>query len=103
MQALVKETIAGRRGSAPQNMYETRQQYSAGILKVACVGLQCVGFNNELYRAVLEHAASLTQGTKPKSVFGTTGVGWNVQTTVAQVSVKKDVIASGRREEGKEN
>jgi hypothetical protein len=30
-------------------------------LKVACVSLQCVGFNQEIYRSVLEHSTKLNQ------------------------------------------
>ncbi|KAI8974237.1 hypothetical protein BD414DRAFT_424545, partial [Trametes punicea] len=56
-QALIKETLAGRKNSSPQNVYETGQLYSAGALKVACIGLQCIGFNDVLYRGLLEHAA----------------------------------------------
>ena len=56
-QAIVKETIAGRKNTSPQNIYETNQLYSAGALKVACVGLQCVGFNNAMYRSILAQAA----------------------------------------------
>ncbi|CAK5268255.1 unnamed protein product [Mycena citricolor] len=56
-QALVKETIAGRKNTSPQNIYETSQLYSCGALRVACVGLQCVGFNKPLYHAILDQAA----------------------------------------------
>lgn len=59
--ALIKDTIAGRKNSSPQNTYETSQLYAAGALKVACVGLQCVGFNQEVYRSVSELAAKLNQ------------------------------------------
>ncbi|KXN91932.1 hypothetical protein AN958_11317, partial [Leucoagaricus sp. SymC.cos] len=58
---LVKETISGRKNVSPQNIYEVNQLYNAGALKIACVGLQCVGFNQEVYRSVLEHAAKFTQ------------------------------------------
>ena len=34
-------------------MYETGQLYAAGALKVACIGLQCIGFNEDLYRDLL--------------------------------------------------
>ncbi|KAJ2988313.1 hypothetical protein NUW54_g9155 [Trametes sanguinea] len=59
-QALVKETLAGRKNTSPQNGYETGQLYAAGALKVACIGLQCIGFNDALYRGLLEHAAHCT-------------------------------------------
>ncbi|KAG6915825.1 hypothetical protein DXG01_009658 [Tephrocybe rancida] len=60
-QLLVKETIIARKNTSPQNVYETTQLYAAGALKVACVALQCVGFNNTMYRALLEQARVFTQ------------------------------------------
>lgn len=56
MQAIVKETLAGRKNTSPQNHYETGQLYACGALRVACIGLQCVGFNLPLYRTILEQA-----------------------------------------------
>lgn len=56
-QALIKETLSSRKNTSPQNVYETAQLYAAGALKVACVGLQCVGFNGDMYKGVLELAA----------------------------------------------
>lgn len=55
-QAIVKDTISSRKNTSPQNVYEVTQLYAAGALKVACVGLQCVGFNNAMYKALLEQA-----------------------------------------------
>ncbi|KAG0694093.1 hypothetical protein DFH29DRAFT_1037030 [Suillus ampliporus] len=55
-QTLIKETIAGRKSVSPQNLYETGQLYAAGALRVACIGLQCVGFSSAMYRTVLEQA-----------------------------------------------
>ncbi|KAL7282894.1 hypothetical protein ACG7TL_002309 [Trametes sanguinea] len=63
-QALIRETLAGRKNTSPQNGYETGQLYAAGALKVACIGLQCIGFNDNLYRGLLEHAAHCTQSGK---------------------------------------
>ena len=63
----MKETLAGRKNSSPQNTYETSQLYAAGALKVACVGLQCVGFNQTVYKSILDHAAKFGQ-TKWKSL-----------------------------------
>ncbi|KAI0695100.1 hypothetical protein C8T65DRAFT_584544 [Cerioporus squamosus] len=62
--ALIKETLAARKNTSPQNIYEASQLYSAGALKVACIGLQCIGFNNTLYRGLLEHAALCTHTGK---------------------------------------
>jgi len=59
-QAIVKETIVGRRNTSPQNIYEINQLYTAGALKVACIALQCVGFNNGMYAALLEQARIFT-------------------------------------------
>ncbi|KAG1778404.1 hypothetical protein EV702DRAFT_1026858 [Suillus placidus] len=56
-QTLIKETLAGRRNLSPQNLYETGQLYAVGALRVACIGLQCIGFSSAMYRAVLEQAA----------------------------------------------
>ncbi|KAF8061778.1 hypothetical protein FPV67DRAFT_1586897, partial [Lyophyllum atratum] len=60
-QAIVKETIAGRKNTSPQNVYEITQLYAAGALRTACVGLQCVGFNNAMYSALLEQARVFSQ------------------------------------------
>ncbi|OJT02011.1 hypothetical protein TRAPUB_7545 [Trametes pubescens] len=86
-QALIKETLAGRKNTSPQNIYETGQLYSAGALKIACIGLQCIGFNDVLYRGLLEHAAHCTQTGKWRAAGyggpggGGTGLGfgaaWN--------------------------
>lgn len=53
---IVKETLGGRKNTSPANVYEITQLYAAGALKVACVGLQCMGFNRALYRELLEHS-----------------------------------------------
>ncbi|KAI6021151.1 hypothetical protein EDC04DRAFT_2575661, partial [Pisolithus marmoratus] len=55
-QALIKETLAGRKNVSPQNTYETGQLYAAGALRVSCIGLQCIGFNNEVYHGALEQS-----------------------------------------------
>ncbi|KIO05607.1 hypothetical protein M404DRAFT_140722, partial [Pisolithus tinctorius Marx 270] len=55
-QAIIKETLAGRKNVSPQNTYEASQLYAAGALKVSCVGLQCIGFNHKVYHAVLEQS-----------------------------------------------
>ncbi|KAG2047742.1 hypothetical protein BDR06DRAFT_943785 [Suillus hirtellus] len=70
-QTLIKETLAGRKNLSPQNLYETGQLYAAGALRVACIGLQCVGFSSAMYRAVLEQAA----------LGKWRGIGWPVSTT----------------------
>ena len=46
-----------RKNVSPQNHYEVQQLYAAGALKIACVGLQCVGFNTALNRTIMEQAA----------------------------------------------
>ncbi|KJA19103.1 hypothetical protein HYPSUDRAFT_168524 [Hypholoma sublateritium FD-334 SS-4] len=71
---IIKETIAARKNSSPQNTYETSQLYSSGALKVACVGLQCVGFNQDVYRSILEHSAKLLE-TKWKPLTAITSAG----------------------------
>ncbi|KAJ6500820.1 hypothetical protein C8R45DRAFT_1123429 [Mycena sanguinolenta] len=82
-QALVKDTIAGRKNTSPQNIYETTQLYSAGALRVACIGLQCVGFNKAMYHAMLEQAVKCALATKfkgapaPGAGLGAVGGAWN--------------------------
>jgi hypothetical protein len=107
-QALIRETISGRRGASPQNFYETGQLYSIGALKVSCVGLQCVAFNNVLYRAVLEHAAKFVQSAHGNALGS--GSGWNIQATVSSlkaIGMNKDsipvVVDRGSRRDRKEN
>ncbi|KAJ7061481.1 hypothetical protein C8F01DRAFT_1137539 [Mycena amicta] len=77
-QALVKETIAGRKNTSPQNMYETAQMYGAGALRVACIGLQCVGFNKAVYHAVLEQAARCVDAASAGGGSGS-GAKWSAQ------------------------
>lgn len=79
MQVIIKETLTGRKNLSAQNNYETSQLYAAGALKVACVGLQCVGFNEGLYRGLLDHAATCVQGTVKRRVGLGSGSAWNVQ------------------------
>ncbi|KAI9448081.1 hypothetical protein H4582DRAFT_1842370 [Lactarius indigo] len=67
---LIKETLAGRKNVSPQTVYETNQLYLAGALKVACVGLQCVGFNNLLYRTIIEQATRCAQTGRWRGPFG---------------------------------
>jgi hypothetical protein len=55
---------------SPQTIYETAQLFLAGALKIACVGLQCVGFNNLLYRTIIEHTTRCTQTGRWRSPFG---------------------------------
>ncbi|KAJ2929854.1 hypothetical protein H1R20_g7243, partial [Candolleomyces eurysporus] len=55
------ETLAGRKSTTPQNNYETGQLYAAGALKLACIALQCVGFNMDLYHSISELATKFTQ------------------------------------------
>lgn len=79
MQIIIKETLAGRKNLSAQNNYETGQLYAAGALKVACVGLQCVGFNEGLYRGLLDHATACVQGTVKRRAGLGTGASWNTQ------------------------
>ncbi|KZV67793.1 hypothetical protein PENSPDRAFT_635332 [Peniophora sp. CONT] len=55
-QAILKDTLAERKNVAPQHLYEVAQLYAAGALRVACVGLKCIGFNASIYHSLLEHA-----------------------------------------------
>ncbi|KAF5349492.1 hypothetical protein D9756_008913 [Leucocoprinus leucothites] len=58
---LVEEIISARKHISPQNIYEVNQLYNAGVPKIASVGLECVGFNQEVYKSFLERAAKFTQ------------------------------------------
>lgn len=65
-------------------MYEISQLYAAGALKVACIGLQCIGFNNLVYRGILDHAhryaQTITTGAAMKLKSGgilETSTTWN--------------------------
>lgn len=64
---LVKETLAGRKNTAAQNQFEVSQLYACGALKIACVGLQCVGFNTSLYRTIMEQASRCQQNGRWRS------------------------------------
>ena len=87
MQVIIKETLAGRKNLSAQNNYEVNQLYTAGALKVACIGLQCVGFNEGLYRGLLDHAAACVQGmTKRREGLGS-GAAWNMQANSASPSL----------------
>ncbi|KIM87329.1 hypothetical protein PILCRDRAFT_3823 [Piloderma croceum F 1598] len=79
-QLLVKETIASRKNTSPQNFYETSQLYAAGALKVACVGLQCVGFNDVLYRTICAQSGKwrASADASPGAAAGLgSGAAWN--------------------------
>ena len=79
-QLLIKETISGRKNTSPQNLYETAQLYAAGALKIACIGLQCIGFNNVLYRTICAQSGKWKTAAQPLPE-ATTGLGggglWN--------------------------
>ena len=79
-QALVKETLSGRKNTSPQNIYEAGQLYAAGALKAACIGLQCIGFDAKLYHTLLFQAdVCLKTGRWRGPVSGLgTGAVWNV-------------------------
>lgn len=64
---LVKETLINRKNTTPTVQYEVSQLYAAGALKIACVGLQCVGFNSSLYHTIMEQAAKCQQNGRWKT------------------------------------
>lgn len=74
-QALVKETLLHRKNTSPQNVYETGQLYVAGALKAACIGLQCIGFNSEVYKALLAHAEDCKKTGRWRSPASGLGAG----------------------------
>lgn len=69
--ALVKETLAGRKNVTPQIIFETSQLYAAGALKVAVVGIQCVGFNQMLYSVALQQAQRFQSHARSKVTLTT--------------------------------
>lgn len=71
---LIKETVAARKNTSPTNHFEVAQLYAAGALKVSCVGLQCVGFNAELYHTLIEQAAKCRATGVWKSQWGGPGL-----------------------------
>jgi hypothetical protein len=108
-QIIIKDTISGRKNTSPQNLYETSQLYAAGALKVACVALQCVGFNNTMYRAVLEQATKCALSGKWKGSGSAGGLGtgavWNASDNGAG-DVADGVLSmnlGGRNADGNEN
>ena len=70
MQALVKQTLAARKNTTPQNVYETGQLYAAGALRVGCIGLQCVGFSLAVYTQLMEAAERCVQTGRWRSAQG---------------------------------
>ncbi len=107
VQAIIKETIAGRKNISPQNVYETSQLYAAGALKVACIGLQCVGFNRMMYRSILEQTSKCVQGGKWKAGHNVSGSTWNSSGgngAVGEVTEAfNDLSIGGKVSEGDEN
>ncbi|KAK7040270.1 hypothetical protein VNI00_009737 [Paramarasmius palmivorus] len=96
-QALIKDTLAGRKNISPQNVYETAQLYAAGALKVACIGLQCVGFNRMLYHAIQDQVAKLSQRKQGGYSSGSDRHG---RTGSDVVDGLAGLLISGRRDEG---
>ncbi|KAI0689839.1 hypothetical protein BC835DRAFT_1418232 [Cytidiella melzeri] len=99
-QALVKETLSLRKNTSPQNIYETNQQYLAGALKAACIGLQCIGFNEDLYNGLLAlaHGCSKTGRWRiPAAGLGTGPPTWSTATSpsLGFEVVKPTTLVSG--------
>lgn len=72
--------------------------YSVGALKVACIGLQCVGFNMQMYRCITS-AGQQQQAGAPASatpVAGATGSKQGALPSSMQVSGKTGVLDSSR-------
>ncbi|EKM56118.1 uncharacterized protein PHACADRAFT_174292 [Phanerochaete carnosa HHB-10118-sp] len=85
-QVLVKETVAHRKNVSPQNIYEVGQLYAAGALKAACIGLQCIGFNDTLYKGLLAQAELCAKTGRWRGLPGSVGLGtgaiWNANANV---------------------
>ncbi|KAI0344975.1 hypothetical protein BDW22DRAFT_983491 [Trametopsis cervina] len=74
-QAIVKDTLSHRKSTSPQNVYETGQLYAAGALKAACIGLQCIGFNEDLYNGLLALAHNCAKTGRWRAPAGGLGTG----------------------------
>ncbi|OSX56290.1 hypothetical protein POSPLADRAFT_1160289 [Postia placenta MAD-698-R-SB12] len=104
-QALIKETLAGRKNTSAQNVYETGQLYAAGALKVGCIGLQCIGFNEGLYVMVMEQAGKCGQTGRWR--VGTScgghspGATWTTMTMPLSPNIGSAIATSGARMESK--
>lgn len=89
-QSLVKETIAHRKNVSPQNIYEVGQLYAAGALRAACIGLQCIGFNDALYKGLLVQAENCAKTGRwrgpPVGVGLGTGAMWNANAGLGPAS-----------------
>ncbi|TRM57123.1 hypothetical protein BD626DRAFT_515935 [Schizophyllum amplum] len=77
-QTIAKETLAARKNTSPQHFFEVKELYGAGALRVACVGLHCIGFNKTMHRALLEQVKVCRAGrwSRPATAMGGGGV-WN--------------------------
>ncbi|KAK0210146.1 hypothetical protein DFS33DRAFT_260537 [Desarmillaria ectypa] len=107
VQAIIKETIAGRKNISPQNVYETSQLYAVGALKVACIGLQCVGFNRMMYKSIVEQGSKCMQGGKWKVGHNVSGSTWNTNgnnEVVGEVTeALNDLNMGGKVSDGDDN
>ncbi len=80
-----------RKNTSPQNIYETNQLYLIGALKVACVALQWVGFDEELYKGVLERAEACKRTGRWRGIGGSGQVGSGAGGAWAGVNVPTSV------------
>ncbi|KAL1742206.1 hypothetical protein HDZ31DRAFT_75657 [Schizophyllum fasciatum] len=71
-QAIAKETLAARKNTSPQHFFEVKELYAVGALRVACVGLQCIGYNKQMHRALLDQVKVCRAGrwSRPATAMG---------------------------------
>lgn len=62
------ETLRERRSIAPQLQLDVRQMYELGVLRVACVALQCTGYNQRLCDASAKHVEKCLRLSQWKGV-----------------------------------
>jgi len=91
--AIVKETVAGRKNSSPQTTYETTQLYAAGALKVAVIGLQCVGFNQEVYQSVVEYSVRFGENKWKSIAAAASSSSSSVEASPAITSASAGVVS----------
>ncbi len=98
-QAIIKETLAGRKNTSPQNIYEIGQLYAAGALKAACIGLQCIGFDEKLYHALLAQGNLCVKSGRWRGSSGILGTGamWNVSANAGAINTAAEGTAPGEK------
>ncbi|KAJ7442685.1 hypothetical protein FB451DRAFT_1414121 [Mycena latifolia] len=78
------------RGASLQNVYETTQLYAAGALCVACLGLQCVGFNKAMYGAVCGAGGEVCARGQVDGHAAAASLGWKSRRKLSSMTRRFD-------------